>query len=132
MKTTFLSILSILTVSLSAFAADLSLAWDPSPGATNYVLYASQSPLTPTTLTNATLKINVGTNLTATVQNLATGQWYFGATAFSGGLQSDLSNILVVGSPAPPANMRTMIVQYSFNLATNGWNDLGFFRLKLP
>ncbi len=107
-------------------AQSVKLAWDasPSPGVTNYVIYAATNALA--TLTN----ISVGTNLTATVENLSPGTWRFYATAQAGGVESAPSNLLLVDVPRPPANLRTIVVQYSYTL-TN-WADLGFFRLRVP
>lgn len=117
---------------LSASAADIQLAWDESPttGVTNYVLYASTNALNASNLQTAAVRLNVGTNLTATVEDIQPGQWSFAATAQKMGVESAPSNILLVDVPTPPARMRTVIVQYSGTL-TNFY-DVGFFRLKLP
>lgn len=117
---------------VTAAASDVKLAWDASGtvGITNYVLYANLAPLVYATRTNVTARINVGTNLTASVENLAPGQWWFAATAMKDGLESDFSNVLQVECPRPPANMRTVVLQYSGTL-TNFY-DVGFFRLRLP
>ena len=85
-------------VSLQCVASDIQLRWgaSPIPGITNYVIYASTSALTAANLPTAILRLNVGTNLTATVTNL-TGHWYFVATAQMDGmdgLESDLSNMV--------------------------------------
>ena len=117
---------------LTSMASDIKLAWDASPttGFTNYVLYASTNILSATNLTSATIRLNVGTNLTATVERITAGQWSFAATAMKDGLESDPSNILIADVPQPPARMRTVVVQYSGTL-TNFY-DVGFFRLRLP
>jgi len=117
---------------LTSMASDAKLAWDASPttGVTNYVLYASTNILSATNLTSATVRLNVGTNLTATVERIQSGQWSFAVTAMKNGLESDPSNILIVEVPQPPARMRTVVVQYSGTL-TNFY-DVGFFRLRLP
>jgi len=127
-----LGILILLASCHHAKAGSLNLAWDASPASanvTNYVLYASTNTLT---ITNATVKLNVGTNTTAAVDNLAVGQWNFGVTAVAAGnVQSDLSAVLPVQVPPPPTNMRTIIVQYSASL-TNGFSDVGFFKIRAP
>jgi len=141
---------------LTSMASDIKLAWDASPTTgvpnyvlyastnirpivgvvradepvTNYVLYASTNILSATNLTSATVRLNVGTNLTATVERIQAGQWSFAATAMKDGLESDPSNILIADVPQPPARMRTVVVQYSGTL-TNFY-DVGFFRLRLP
>jgi len=117
---------------LTSMASDIKLAWDASPttGVPNYVLYASTNILSATNLTSATVRLNVGTNLTATVERIQAGQWSFAATAMKDGLESDPSNILIADVPQPPARMRTVVVQYSGTL-TNFY-DVGFFRLRLP
>lgn len=119
-------------ITTHCIASDVKLAWDasPTPGVTNYVLYASTNSLTATNLPTATVRLNVGTNLTASVENIQPGQWSFAATGMKDGLESDPSNILIVDVPKPPDRMRTVVVQYSGTL-TNFY-DVGFFRLRLP
>jgi hypothetical protein len=99
-------------------AADVRLAWDasPTPGVTNYLLYAHTNLLTATNLSASLLRFHVGTNLTATVEALQSGQWSFTVTAMKDGLESDPSNVLLVEVPQPPARMRTVVVQYSGTL----------------
>ena len=123
---------SILFAALAVHAAELKLAWDESPttGVTNYVLYASTNALNASNLQTAAVRLNVGTNLTATVEDIQPGQWSFAATAQKMGVESAPSNILLVDVPTPPARMRTVVVQYSGTL-TNFY-DVGFFRLRLP
>lgn len=115
------------------FAGEVQLAWDasPSPGITNYILYAHTNALTKTNLSTAVVKVSAGTNTTASLDNLATGTWWLTVTASKGGVQSDPSNILIIDVPQPPAQMRSVVIQYSATL-TNGFNDLGFFRLRIP
>lgn len=145
----------------NAIGADLNLAWDASVPivytndvivvnfstngipfsttnyeiatifATNYWLYAHNAYLTEANKSNSLVKINAGTNLTATVENLSSGRWFFAATAVgNNGLESLLSNVLAVEAPNPPANMRTIVLQYSGTLSN--FYDVGFFRLRLP
>jgi hypothetical protein len=115
-----------------ARGSDIKLAWDPPPPSTNYtvtnyVLYAHSNLVAKT---NYSVRLSVGTNLTATVQDTVPGRWWFAATAVAGGLESDLSAMLIAEVPVPPANMRTVVVQYGGTL-TNFY-DVGFFRLRLP
>jgi hypothetical protein len=112
-------------------AGGVNLAWNASPTpAVTYVLYAHTNDLTATNLSSAIVRLNIGTNLTATVEALKAGQWCFVATAKLNGVESDPSNSLIVEVPEPPSNMRTVVLQYSGTL-TNFY-DVGFFRLRLP
>jgi hypothetical protein len=124
-------VLGVLGV-LGAQAQTVRLAWDPSPspGVTNYVLYASTNELSATNLMTATTNLPCGTNLTATVTDLSAGNWWFVATAWAGGVESLPSNVLQVQVPTPPANMRTVVLQYSGTLSN--FYDVGFFKLRLP
>lgn len=108
-------ILLILILSITAFvslaqSAQVTLAWDasPTPGVTNYVVYASQSAsMTSPIVTSA------GTNLTGTVTIAMGTQWYFRATAQKGGLESLPSNqvsYIAPTSPSPPGNVRLTFV----------------------
>jgi hypothetical protein len=115
-----------------ARGSDIKLAWDAPPPSTNYtitnyVLYAQTNLVSKT---NYCVKLSVGTNLTATVQDPVPGRWWFAATAVAGGLESDLSNVVIAEIPPAPPNMRTIFVQYGGTL-TNFY-DVGFFRLRLP
>lgn len=123
---------------LACFGADLTyggeikLAWDasPTPGVTNYMLVAHTNATAVTNYSMATVRVNLGTNLTATITDLAVGQWHLFVTAGKGGLVSDPSNVLVVEMPRPPANLRTVTVQYGASLESMT-NNL-FLKLKAP
>lgn len=130
MKLVLQFILSCLVA--TSMASDVKLAWDASPsiGVTNYVLYAHTNSFPVTNRFAAIIRLNAGTNLTASVELLKPGQWSFAATAMLDGVESDLSNIVVMEVPKPPANMRTVVVQYSGTLSN--FYDVGFFRLRLP
>lgn len=125
-------LLITLLTAASLKAADVRLGWNPSPtpGVTNYTLYASTNALSATNLQSATVKVNVGTNITVTLTDIAPGLWWLTVTAGKDGIISDPSNILLVDVPSAPINLRTVLVQASINL-TN-WVDVGFFKLKLP
>lgn len=126
--------LAILLLTAKALASDINLVWSPSPtvGVTNYTLFAHTNALTKTNLAIATVKVSVGTSTNVLVQDLAAGQWYFAATATKGGVQSDPSNIVITEVPASPENMKTVVLQYSGTLInTAGFQDVGFFRLKI-
>jgi hypothetical protein len=122
----------LLLLCLTASGQTVRLAWDPAPtvGITNYTLYASTNALSATNLLAATTNIPCGTNLTGTVSEIVAGRWWFAATAWKDGIESLPSNVLQVEVPRPPANMRTVVVQYSGTL-TNFY-DVGFFKLRLP
>ena len=121
----------LLLAALNAEASFLRLAWDASatPGC-EYVLYASTNELTQETYRDATVRVPCETNLTATIEGIAVGQWRFCATAIKDGVESDLSNVVVTEIPAAPGTMRTVILQYT-DTVTNGWMDVGFFRVLL-
>jgi hypothetical protein len=114
-----------------ASGTEIKLAWDApvetNYSVTNYVLYAQTNLVSKT---NYSVRQSVGTNQTATVQDIAPGRWWFAATAVAGGAESDLSNVVLAEVPVPPPNMRTVVVQYGGTL-TNFY-DVGFFRLRLP
>lgn len=122
---------ALMLLAVTCLGADVRLAWDASPteGITNYVIYAHTNAITQETYTNAVVRINVGTNLTATVEDPSPARWWFTVTAMRDGLESDISNVIEVEVPAPPSGMRTVIVQYSGTL-TN-FQDVGFFRLRI-
>ena len=111
-----IALLLFLFASLSAFADSVTLIWNPSPGtnvAGYYVYYGGASR----TYTN---KSNVGNTTNATVSGILEGPTYFFAlTAYnSDGLESDYSNELAYGIPAPPLGL-------AFD-ATNGSITLPF------
>ncbi|MCW5554490.1 MAG: fibronectin type III domain-containing protein [Verrucomicrobiae bacterium] len=113
-----------------AHSGSLTLAWDPSPtpGVT-YRIYAHTTPIG-TNLVDTVVKLDAGTNLTASVSNLAPGQWHFVATAVKAGIESEPSNELVTEVPAKPANMRTVTLQWNATVSGTNWLDAGFFRVK--
>lgn len=40
------------------------------------------------------------------------------------------SNEVIADVPAPPEQLRTVILQHAASL-TNGWNDIGFFKVRI-
>jgi len=123
--------LILLLLPLAACAQEVRLAWDasPSPGV-HYRLYAGTNSVQG--LTNALVVVNAETNLTATVEISQAQRWYFVATAVdtASGLESEPSNEVMVETPAAPSNMRTIHIEHTITLS-NGWNDVGYFRLKI-
>ena len=99
-------------IGLTAFGAggSVHLAWDPSPDpGCNYTLYGSTNAVFPTNTSTAQLRVNCSTNLAVAVTDIApAGTWRFAVTAQQGGIESDLSNILVLQVPTAPGNMRTV------------------------
>ena len=78
-----------LLLAAMAWAADVSLAWDPSvsPGVTNYRIYRGNSSK------SYSAYDHLGNVTAHTVTGLAPGTWYFAATALDAeGNESDYSN----------------------------------------
>lgn len=88
----FLSIIILILFATSALAAQVNLAWEPSPTdeVDGYVLYYGQNAQ------KFDFRRDVGNVLTATVDGLGKGTWYFAVTAYvdiEDG-ESDFSNIV--------------------------------------
>ncbi len=86
--------------SVASWAAQLTLAWDPSPDGTvvgYYVYYGTSSRNYPN-------RVDVGNATSRTVQNLTAGQTYFFAvTAYNAArAESGYSNEVSAAIPAPP------------------------------
>lgn len=124
------TIIALLFACSSLLASDVPLAWDASetPGCT-YRLYCHTNSLSYDLRTNAVLKVNAGTNLTARAE-CQPGKWYFWATALKDGLESDFSNMVIAEVPKAPGQMRTIVLQYSATL-TN-FVDAGFIKVRIP
>ena len=86
----FLSIIILILFTTSALAAQVNLAWEPSPTETvaGYVLYYGQNAQ------EFDFRKNVGNVLTTTVDGLGKGTWYFAVTAYNEIEESDFSNIV--------------------------------------
>lgn len=86
----FILTLILILFAFSAFAGQVNLAWEPSPTAdvTGYVLYYGTDP--------AALEFSrdMGNVLTAEVDGLAPGDWYFAVTAYNALDESDYSNVV--------------------------------------
>lgn len=106
-------------VALSAEASFLRLAWDASTtDGCDYRLYAQAG-------TNI-VRMETGTNLTASLDDITPGFWSFWATAINDKIESDPSNVLTVEVPHTPQGIRTLVVEYGTTI-TN-WTE--FFRVK--
>jgi len=92
--------------------ADVRLAWDASPteGITNYVLFAHTNAITQASYTNAVVRLNVGTNLTCTVEDPVPARWWFTVVAQKDGLESDISN--VIGTIVTTNHVRLTLSEY--------------------
>jgi hypothetical protein len=129
--TTGLACAAALLFSLTSQGQQFTLAWSPSPTpAVNYRLYAHTNSSYLTNLSLATVKLDAGTNLTATVRDLSGGAWRFVATAYVSSLESVPSNELIVNVPSPPANLGTVVLQFNASVTGTNWLDAGFFRIK--
>lgn len=122
-------LLGCLLAAATCSAQQVKLSWDASASAaTNVIHYIVHAG---TNAGDYFIHLPVGTNLNASVSDIAPLTWYFAATAVkTNGTQSPYSNELIEEVPQPPANMRTVVLQYSGTL-TNFY-DVGFFKLRLP
>lgn len=120
----------------AASSAQLRLAWDPSPDAVDgYRLYAGTNSLA-LSPTNALVKIDAGTNLTAVVNDLLPGRWFFVATAYqrtTNGIpvESAPSNEIMFEVPAPPPNLFPVIVQWNGEIGGPNWSNSVYLKFKL-
>jgi hypothetical protein len=89
MKNLLLLMLSVIV----ATAGGVVLEWDASPTpSVTYYIYAHTAPI-PGDLSQYTIRTNVGSVTTATLNGLADGKrWYFVVTATDGSQESELSN----------------------------------------
>lgn len=82
-------LITLLFTATTAFAAQVDLAWEPSPSnPTGYVLYYGQTP------ENFEFKKDVGSVLTTSLDGLGVGDWYFAVTAYNETMESDFSNVV--------------------------------------
>jgi VCBS repeat-containing protein len=109
LKNRLLTLLGVCALSAHAsFAADVTLAWDPSPdaGVASYRLHYGTASGAYTSVTNA------GAATTITVRGLVEGTtYYFGATAVgTNQLESDFSNEISYTVPLPQNTAPTLTV----------------------
>jgi hypothetical protein len=83
-------LLILLAVAVPAFSGGVTLSWDPSPtpGVTGYVAYYGNSP------ENLQYSRDVGNVLTAKIDDLSPGDWYFAVTAYNPAEESAYSNMV--------------------------------------
>ena len=91
----------------SMSAGTVALAWNASADAgCSYTVYASTNSFPTNNPALATIKTNVGSNLSVTL-NIGVGRWYFGATASKYGLESDVSDVIYFERrPGAPSTLR--------------------------
>lgn len=103
-------ILALALLASSAFADQVTIAWDASISTNvTYIVYAnpvSGGGLNYTNRAASVVKVNVGTNLLAVVQNVTTVPMVFAVTASRDGLESQFSNLLLISVPFAPTNVR--------------------------
>ena len=122
----------IVLIAASASAGIVRLRWSPSPAPdVTYRVYGHTNTLTLTNASESPLKFDTGTNLNCEVLSVvATGRWYFAASAISDGVESELSNVLPVDFPASPSNLMTVAVEHA--LTVDGeFREVGLFRVRV-
>lgn len=127
-------VLSLVTALLTfvVTAGDIPLTWDY---ATNeptsaFILYASTNVISATNYRTAPVRLPLPPVNTVTLSSFKPGTYWITVTAVSTNtLESDPSNILVAQVPKPPANLRTVVLQYGPTI-TN-FVDVGFFKVKI-
>jgi hypothetical protein len=126
-----LALVSAFSLQPSAFASDVTLAWNPSTSTNviGYRIYAwTNTPDANCAASNTVQTVTVGPVTNATLTMLVSGNYTFGATALSSGSESPMSNLAYWFVPAPPTYLVT--VQSSTNLI-NWSNTPVFFRLQI-
>ncbi len=121
----------LLLATAVATGQELRLAWSPSPDpVAGYILHAGTNSFTRTNA--AALRLDVGTNLTATIQVTNAAIWFFAATAYdSNRVESARCPEIMVQFLNPPAGLG-VVIQHAPTITGTNWQDVGFFRLKLP
>lgn len=129
--------LAICLFTFAAHAGTVRVAWSPSPDAASepitYAIYAHTNVLSETNLNSAVLRIDAGVSLSAMLSFTNAARWHLVVTAVDANyVESAPSNMLTLEVPAPPAGLRTVVVEHTIDLSTStGWQDVGYFRLKL-
>lgn len=120
------NLIALLLTAISGYAADVNLQISPSPtqGVTNYTVYAKTA--------GATIAIQTGTNLTTTLISPQPGSYVLYATAWKDGIESGPSPTLNVEVALPPAGLKTVIIQGAPFINATNWQDVGFFKIKIP
>lgn len=114
-------------------AGQAMIGWTASPddwrtNGMTYVLHSHTNPIVEGS--PVLVKLNVGTNLSALVTFTNAGRWFFRVAAVNtDGVASELSNELLVQSPRPATELRTVAIEHTINLP-GGFTNVGFFRLS--
>lgn len=108
MKTLF-ALISLVALTLTAFGASVTLAWDANPPAENVSEYRIYEKV-------GTNYVQVGftTGTTITITGVASGTHTYVATAFNG-IESDysneaLANVVTTNQPSGPNNLRVTVI----------------------
>lgn len=120
---------------LAQLAKGVTLVWDPSPDSwvAGYCIYASTNSVQEHHLTNASVKVDCGTNTSLEITNLiGGGDQYYVATAYTADGQESLpSNEVVFHIPFDPPVLKTLYVEWSGTVPTTNWQETGFFRMRV-
>lgn len=128
---TLLAILFLLAA-ITGRGAEIPLAWDASPyrGATNYSVYIGTNSLASGN-TNWLVQ-SVGTNLSARVQiEGAARLWIHVRAYWPDGLWAASANELPYESRPAPTNLRTLALEYTYDLRGTNWAQFPDLFLKL-
>lgn len=132
-RTALVALAAALLLCLVSHASSIRLAWDPSPTlGVQYRLYAHTNTFAGLNLSNATVRLDAGTNRTATVSNIVAGSvWFFVVTAYdTNGLESVPSDELSAVIPQAPGRLSTVVLQWNATVSGTNWLDAGFFRVR--
>lgn len=117
-----LTVIGLIALAVTAFAADVAVAWDPVDDAAvkGYRIYravtivSNSLPPDPPVWTNRTLLADLPGRMSTNfvIKGLASGVHRFGVTAYIDGEESNLSEIVTakVTRPTAPANFRVIEV----------------------
>lgn len=129
--------LTLLALSLNAFAGSIPLKWPASPtvGVT-YVLYATtNNTLVETNLNLSQVIVNVGTNTQVIAYTLPAGDgmdWKFAVTSSLGSAQSSPSSVTIISFPLPAGNVIPMVLLYSGTLEGLGTSPTNIYLYFKP
>lgn len=117
---------------LPIFAGQVRVAWTASPSSNVvYVLYAHTNSLVETNLYTSLIRANVGTNQTMRVHFTNSGNWFLRVTASLDNVESEPSNELEIFVPEKPPGLKTVALEYTFELTNGAWTQAGNVFLKL-